>query len=179
VGVTGADVVAVIDDHAVAPSIIFHTLHDSIGSRQHRLALVRIAGKTEIPAILTVGTSGMSPRTHVGIDILAEALAVALVVAELAVARPRLGHFPLVFGIERNLEVGRDVAQRERLDAVLLVGAEVADFVAGAVGVLHLLIVEVVVGIRGLARRSERENHAHDEENDVTHDVSFSLVVAL
>jgi len=173
VRVARADVVAVIDDNVVAPRIARSSiLDDAFGGCQHRLALVIVAGQAEVPAVLTIGASRMAPRTDIRLRPVV--LAVALVVAELAVARPRLGHFPLVLGVERNLEVGRDVAQRERLDAVDRV---VTRFVADAVGVGHLLVVEVVDGFRDLARRSEREDHGHDDENDRTHDVSFLLLL--
>jgi len=177
--VARAEVVAMINDHAIAPrSAPAGLLHGTFSSSEDGLALILVAGQAEIPAVLAVIASGMTPRADVVVR--AVVLAVALVVADLAVTRPRLGDFPVVLGVERNLEAGRTAAAVVHgIEIVALIRGVVDDLidrVVVVVGVLHLLVVGtvsavvVVVDFRGLARRSERDDRGHDDQKTVTHD---------
>jgi len=176
VGVTRADVVAVIDDHAVAPrSTPAGFLDGAFSGCQNELAIVIFSGQVEVQAVLARRKSGMSPIAHVGIGL---SFSVSLFRAILAVARPRLSDFPVILGVERNLEVGRDTATAVvHGQEVFLVRGVLDDVAVG-----HLLVVGTesadvdVVHFRDLASAHERENHGHDGENDVTHDKSPFLL---
>ena len=185
VGVPGTDVVAMIDDHAIAPRRTPSGLLDrTFGSGENRLAFVIFAGQAEVQAVLAGGENGMSPIADVGILLPAT---VPLLGAVLAVLGPRLGDSPVVLGVERNLEVGRDATTTtiHGLEVVLLV-REVVDgivdgLVTAAVGTLNLLARGTVgadvgvVDLRDLARRNEHDDRGHEDRTTGTHDVSLLL----